>query len=65
MAEMDVDEVMGTLTDPITNPLLPKSSVDKLKEKKDKRTRLPTHIGKIGRIKSEMAVQVGDTDYNP
>ena len=65
MAEMDVDEVMGTLTDPITNPLLPKSSVDKLKEKKEKRARLPTHIGNIGRIKSEMAVQVGDTDYNP
>ena len=53
---MDVDEVMGTLTDPLTNPLLPKSSVDGLKEKKEKRSKFTTHIGKIGRIKSEMAV---------
>ena len=56
MAEMEVDEVMGTLTDPMTNPLLSKARVDELKQKKEKRAKLPTHIGKIGRIKSEMAV---------
>ena len=65
MAEMEVDGVMDTLTDPMTNPLLPGSIVGGLKEKKEKRAKLPTHIGKIGRIKSEMAVQLGDTDYNP
>ena len=65
MAEMEVDEVIGTLTDPMTNPLLSKARVDELKQKKEKGAKLPTHIGKMGRIKSEMAVQVGETDYNP
>ena len=63
MAEMEVDEGTGILTDPMTNTLESKGKEETSNQINRVKEKLPTRIGVIGRIKSEIAVQSGDIDY--